>query len=252
MHFLYTSALPPPSSPLSTPQILCSLLQLARPYQIDGLLEATIERLHQVLDGRNAAAIFNAAAMAAGGSRGLAFVGSGFANGSISDSNRSTTTTIPNATEDPDDSDPQDMNSDPSFSSSFAHHGGSNGNGNLVAKTHGLRINTSFPATNGRTLTRDRERDEPPTSASTTTSNGTNSLAGSMLDLDSDANGNGNGTGTDDRDREADIWTGELSAVVGLQKRGLRGLMEGRRMRERGRSLGTPGGGGGGCGARIG
>jgi len=29
-----------------------------------------------------------------------------------------------------------------------------------------------------------------------------------------------------------EIWHGELSSVVGLQKRGLRGLMEGRRIRE--------------------
>ncbi|KAJ5980392.1 hypothetical protein N7481_007690 [Penicillium waksmanii] len=64
---------PPPGSSLCTPQILCSLLQLARPYQVNGLLEATVERLHQVLDGRNAAAVFNAAAMAAGGGRGTGF-----------------------------------------------------------------------------------------------------------------------------------------------------------------------------------
>jgi hypothetical protein len=32
-------------------------------------------------------------------------------------------------------------------------------------------------------------------------------------------------------DRE--VWTGDLSSVIGLQKRGLRGLMEGRRLRER-------------------
>ncbi|KAK5142430.1 hypothetical protein LTR04_002238, partial [Oleoguttula sp. CCFEE 6159] len=47
LHYLYTSSIPPSSSPLCTPQILCSLLQLARPYRIDGLLEATIERLHE-------------------------------------------------------------------------------------------------------------------------------------------------------------------------------------------------------------
>lgn len=34
-------------------------------------------------------------------------------------------------------------------------------------------------------------------------------------------------------DRE--VWNGVMSAVVGLQKRGLRGLMEGRRIREMGR-----------------
>ncbi|RPB22580.1 hypothetical protein L211DRAFT_788672 [Terfezia boudieri ATCC MYA-4762] len=67
VHYLYTSTLPPPTHPQSSPQILCSLLQLARPYRVDGLLEAVVERLHQVLDGKNAAAVFNAAAMAAGG-----------------------------------------------------------------------------------------------------------------------------------------------------------------------------------------
>ena len=75
IHFLYTSSLPPHNSPLCSPQILCSLLQLARPYHIDGLLEAIIERLHVLLDNRNTAAIFNAAAMAAGGGSGIAFKG---------------------------------------------------------------------------------------------------------------------------------------------------------------------------------
>ncbi|KAF2275844.1 regulatory protein ral2 [Westerdykella ornata] len=75
IHYLYTSSLPPLNSPLCTPQILCSLLQLARPYHIDGLLEAIIERLHLLLDNRNTAAIFNAAAMAAGGGSGVSFLG---------------------------------------------------------------------------------------------------------------------------------------------------------------------------------
>ncbi|KAL8936351.1 MAG: hypothetical protein Q9211_004234 [Gyalolechia sp. 1 TL-2023] len=77
VHFLYTSSLTPPNHHLCTPQVLCSLLQLARPYRIDGLLEAVVERLHQILDGRNAAAVFNAAAMAAGGGRGTGSLFSG-------------------------------------------------------------------------------------------------------------------------------------------------------------------------------
>ncbi len=40
-----------------------------------------------------------------------------------------------------------------------------------------------------------------------------------------------------------EVWLGGVSCVVGLQKRGLRGLMEGRRMRERGRGGGGGGGG---------
>ena len=43
--------------------------------------------------------------------------------------------------------------------------------------------------------------------------------------------GFGDGNGIDERE----VWNGDISAVVGLQKRGLRGLMEGRRIREMGR-----------------
>lgn len=59
--------------------------------------------------------------------------------------------------------------------------------------------------------------------------------------------------GERERERERDgPWTGELSAVVGLQKRGLRGLMEGRRMRERGRSLGARASASAGMGVGVG
>lgn len=34
-----------------------------------------------------------------------------------------------------------------------------------------------------------------------------------------------------------EVWAGGISCVVGLQKRGLRGLMEGRRARERGQNV---------------
>ena len=48
--------------------------------------------------------------------------------------------------------------------------------------------------------------------------------------------------GTDSRARDSrdggEPWRGDISAVIGLQKRGLRGLMEGRRLRERGASVG--------------
>lgn len=121
--FLYTGTLPPAHSADCSPQILCSLLQLARPYRIDGLLEEVVERLHQVLDRNNAAAVFNAAAMAAGGGAGILVT--------------------------------NDIDEDP--------------------------------------VIRD------------------------------------------------DQWRGAVSSVIGLQKRGLRGLMEGRRLRERGRSVGTGG-----------
>ncbi|KND88254.1 Protein ral2 [Tolypocladium ophioglossoides CBS 100239] len=187
LHFLYTSSLPPPSSPLCTPQILCSLLQISRPYRIDGLLEAVVERLHALLDSRNAAAVFNATAMAAGGGRGIDgslnpnfFIGNLDPIGSpISTSDFSLAGTTANG----------------SFSS------------DLASATGALSINTSVQQPN-----RPRSGE---LSAST-------SVSGSEW-----------GSEIGGSDTERFIWNGELSSVIGLQKRGLRGLMEGRRMRER-------------------
>ena len=49
-------------------------------------------------------------------------------------------------------------------------------------------------------------------------------------------------SGAEDAADDGEIWGGDISAVIGLQKRGLRGLMEGRRARERSGSLaGVPG-----------
>lgn len=192
IHFLYTSSLPPLTSPLSSPQILCSLLQLARPYHIDGLLEAIIERLHVVLDNRNTAAIFNAAAMAAGGGSAVSFFG---VNGATTNG-----ASRPNGFLDP----------------SGAHLNGTNGSSSrtLDHALRALRIDTELD-------TRGHEDD---TASATSTS-----TAASLSE-----HGAGSGVGS-----EREIWTGEMSAVVGLQKRGLRGLMEGRRIREMGR--GGPG-----------
>jgi len=180
IHFLYTSSLPPQSSPLCSPQILCSLLQLARPYHIDGLLEAIIERLHLLLDNRNTAAIFNAAAMAAGGGSGIAFLGvngvstNGACNGLAAPSGRNGTM----------------MNS------------------SFDAGLRALRLNTNV----------ERADDEMSSAVSEASTSASDS-------------GYGDGSGIDERE----VWNGEMSAVVGLQKRGLRGLMEGRRIREMGR-----------------
>lgn len=190
IHYLYTSSLPSQNSQLCTPQILCSLLQLARPYHIDGLLEAIIERLHVLLDNRNTAAIFNAAAMAAGGGSGIAFLG---VNGV------STTNGTSNGLE---DSHPGSL-------------GGSNtasvdGERSLDAGLRSLRLDTDV----------DRTQDDEVSSA---VSESTSTSA-------SDS-GYGDGSGIS----EHEVWSGEMSAVVGLQKRGLRGLMEGRRIREMGR-----------------
>ncbi|KAI9732711.1 MAG: hypothetical protein M1818_007445 [Claussenomyces sp. TS43310] len=207
LYFLYTSSLPPPSSNLSTPQILCSLLQLARPYRVEGLVEAVVERLHGVLDSRNAAAVFNAAAMAAGGGRGIA--------------------------------------GNPSTNLAGLEFGGDGTRGgDLVERTReALRINTSFgslgSAAYGRSTSSEVDEDEEPGSA---VSSATSSMAG-----ESETSSRGAGGGGDGRDGRLDdgqIWDGDISCVIGLQKRGLRGLMDGRRLRERGASVGVQGPGG--------
>ncbi|KAF1934148.1 uncharacterized protein M421DRAFT_50914 [Didymella exigua CBS 183.55] len=179
IHYLYTSSLPPQSSQLCTPQILCSLLQLARPYHIDGLLEAIIERLHVLLDNRNTAAVFNAAAMAAGGGSGIAFMGVN----NLSSTNLNGT------------------------NGSSLHI---EGESSMSAGLRALRIDTSVSPS----------EDE----VSSAVSEGTSASASDSEYGKSSLN-----------DRE--VWSGVQSAVVGLQKRGLRGLMEGRRIREMGRSV---------------
>lgn len=184
VHYLYTFSLPPLSHPLCTPQILCSLLQLARPYRIDGLLEAVVERLHQVLDGRNAAAVFNAAAMAAGGGRGTGFM---FGGDGPEAEPQPTTTTRPRR---------------------------------LEARNHDMSESED-----------EDSRSEASGSTMSSSTTGSEAFFAGSAELE--------------REGE-EVWDGGVSCVVGLQKRGLRGLMEGRRMRERGR-----GGGVGGVGLGI-
>jgi hypothetical protein len=186
LYFIYTSSLPPSSSPLCAPQILCSLLQLARPYKIDGLLEAVVERLHGVLDSRNAAAVFNASAMAAGGGR-------------------STSTT----------SDIGENWLSPNFPDIPEVQPNSRNDGRL-------RINTSVGNLSSG-LRGINDDDEILSATSSSASDFSGSVGSSFA---------GGKAGRE-------VWKGDVSAVIGLQKRGLRGLMEGRRLRERGASLGT-------------
>ncbi|KJY01135.1 regulatory protein ral2 [Zymoseptoria brevis] len=220
LHYLYTLTLPASPHPLATPQIFCSLLQLARPYKISGLLEAVVERLHSSLDGRNAAAIFNAAAMGAGGGDSVHFATS---RATIRESD------IPIRT---------------------ASLGGMDGlmtNGvggsDPRAGRDGLRVKTEMA--NGRSarttprpgqtgLASDTEDDdtEEPTSAVSGSSAGEGGDGLPTDDLSSSSSFS-RGLDTDAAARMA-VWSGACSSVVGLQKRGLRGLMEGRRMRERG------------------
>ena len=190
VHYLYTSSLPSPPHVLCTPQILCSLLQLARPYRVDGLLEATVERLHQILDGRNAAALFNAAAMAAGGGRGT---GLAFSK-----------------------EDEQDSIDDISQA------------GLTITRAHGGRHQR-------------RRSDDTIESGDDTGSEVSGSEISSSAASESEndyATRRGGG-----RERRValgaeEIWSSGMSCVVGLQKRGLKGLMEGRRARERGQGQG--------------
>lgn len=194
LHFLYTSSLPPAGSNLCTPHTLCSLLQMARPYQVDGLLEATVERLHEVLDGRNSAAVFNAAAMAAGGGRGLG----GAAGGTLAALGRreSEATTI--------------------------------GDQTLASKTSGLALGSSQEENKKRGHQKSSSVDSASTATSVSTSTDISQTDNESSPKDENADPNARG------ERETrEMWTGDLSSVIGLQKRGLRGLMEGRRLRER-------------------
>ncbi|CAG8090336.1 unnamed protein product [Penicillium salamii] len=239
VQYLYTAALPAPGSSLCTPQILCSLLQLARPYQIDGLLEATVERLHQVLDGRNAAAVFNAAAMAAGGGRGTGFTGGPGGtlealNGAYSGRNGSTHT----------NGESSNSHGPLASNSSDTEHGASasanSSSGDLTNFARGLpslRIDTNVSQHSRQRSHRDREDSISNSSTATSVSSASFSQSDSEWvsgdESRSQSRHHRRGTDADMHRPQRELWTGDLSSVIGLQKRGLRGLMEGRRMRER-------------------
>jgi hypothetical protein len=205
LQFLYTSALPPVGTPLCTPHTLCSLLQMARPYQIDGLLEATVERLHEVLDGRNAAAVFNAAAMAAGGGKGMGPQLAGQMG--LLGRRESEATTV----------------------------GDGISSQKLNSMTANLKVSASSDKLNGITK-KGHAKTNSVDSASTGTSASTSTDV-SQTDTESMAESTDLAAAKDKALRE--IWTGDLSSVIGLQKRGLRGLMEGKRLRERANTLGS-------------
>jgi hypothetical protein len=204
LHFLYTSSLPPSTSPLCTPQILCSLLQVARPYRIDGLLEAVVERLHGVLDSRNAAAVFNASAMAAGGGR--------------------STSTTSLLGENWLSTDFQDI---PVGSGSPVLQLGAVGTDGSRAQQ--LRINTSVGNLGNGVGGRKADDDDSISASSSVTSD--------MSESDVSSSISASESGARNSNEGKEIWRGDVSAVIGLQKRGLRGLMEGRRLRERGGSV---------------
>ena len=195
LHYLYTSSLPPIGSVLCAPPVLCSLLQLARPYQIDGLLEATVERLHEVLDGRNAAAVFNAAAMAAGGGRGL---------GQASGGTLETLERRESESKSTDEDEPAHITR------------------TMSAKAAGLRIDTTLGSKVNGAGRRGHEKADSTDSASTATSASTDTDF-SMTDPESSTqSGSGERSSKQEKD-DKEIWTGDVSTVIGLQKRGLRG-----------------------------
>ena len=213
LHYLYTSSLPPPTHSLSTPQILCSLLQLARPYRIDGLLEAVVERLHEVMDERNAAAVFNASAMAVGGSRRTR--ADGFGRWLLDEDDEDTMDTSLDTVRNRPHDDVSEINT----------------------SRANLRIDTSFSSQPNGIIRAQKDSGETnPLNIQDSEDDGSSASEVASTSASSVTDGseylNPNGVDTDE------IWNGELSCVIGLQKRGLRGLMEGRRMRERGKSVG--------------
>ncbi|KAJ4506360.1 hypothetical protein HRR83_003097 [Exophiala dermatitidis] len=215
LHFFYTSSLPPVGSALCTPHTLCSLLQMARPYQIDGLLEATVERLHEVLDGRNSAAVFNAAAMAAGGGRGLTGAAAGgmlATSMPLSRRRESQATTIAPETV-------AGRMAGLKLATSYEEQQPNR------RKSHGKAssIDSTSTATSASTST---DVSHPPTDNETSTQENHGDRASGA--------GGADGRGSQQQQQQQrEIWTGDISSVIGLQKRGLRGLMEGRRLRER-------------------
>ncbi|KAL4784802.1 hypothetical protein BJX76DRAFT_326065 [Aspergillus varians] len=225
--YLYTSSLPPVGSPLCTPQILCSLLQLARPYQVDGLIEAVVERLHQVLDGRNAAAVFNAAAMAAGGGRGTGFIsGPGGTLEALNGAHAANQLANPTASAGINDTRLNSDSSDTEHGTSAVSVASSSAGGGVGPRGIPLRINTNIFNRRHRA---DRED---------SISNASTSSASAASYEHSDSEGLASDPALAPRRRrgthgDVEVWTGDLSSVIGLQKRGLRGLMEGRRLRER-------------------
>ncbi|PWY91564.1 regulatory protein Ral2 [Aspergillus sclerotioniger CBS 115572] len=208
VYYFYTSSLPPAGSPLCTPQILCSLLQLARPYQVDGTgFTSGPGGTLEALNGAHAS--------------------------HESSSGTGTTTSQSHLTSD--SSDTEHGTSAVSVASSASGVMGSRG--------IPLRINTNIFSRRQRSTAgldrereRDRDREDAMSNASTSTSASTNT---SFDHSDTEMGGDPTRPSHHRRNTDAElrpereIWTGDLSSVIGLQKRGLRGLMEGRRLRER-------------------
>jgi hypothetical protein len=96
-----------------------------------------------------------------------------------------------------------------------------------------LRIDTNLTQQRSRSRAQ-RDREDSISNASTATSVSSPDFSQSDSEFVSDSESRAASRTHRRRDTNSrGIWTGDLSSVIGLQKRGLRGLMEGRRMRER-------------------
>ncbi len=175
-----------------------------------------------MLDGRNAAAVFNAAAMAAGGGRGIGslFSGDGIVDNVEINGNglRLDEATLGAITS--------------------GHAQGATAHMHPPQQHHRQMASSDTTSDDGASGS------EISAATSMESSNADGTDRSSESDFSSNAGGAGGRNGRRmTGEEEGEVWSGGMSCVVGLQKRGLRGLMEGRRMRERGRG-GVNGAGG--------
>jgi len=199
LFYLHTGMLPPTTSPLCTTQVLTSFLQIARTYSIPGLLPATITRLHQTLSADTMGDIFNSAALAAGDGTHISKVAGLKPRNSDTNDRLQAFANLTVAL---------------SSSKSPPSHLQSQIKQQTPPRRNLLNPQASFESTTSQ---------DSDASESSTTSSSQASDASGTTD-DSVATNARRLVGNDD---ERAMWTGEWSAVIGLQKRGLRGLWEG-------------------------
>ena len=207
LFYLYTLTLPP-----SNTQILTSLLQIANTYHIPGLLDAVTQRLHDTLTASSVTDVFYAAALAAGDGTNITFVDS------------------PNNTK-------EAAQARLKVLSSLASESG-------PRRPPGIPKRDGVTGANVALRTRVRTLSEQ-ASFDSTTSSSSDVSSTSEESTDTDASGDTDTSDASDvttarrlvgEEEEKGIWKGEISTVIGLQKRALRGIYEGRwlqRERER-------------------
>jgi hypothetical protein len=205
LFYLYTLTLPP-----SNTQILTSLLQIASIYHIPNLLEAVTQRLHDTLTASSVTDVFHATALAAGDGTNVTFID---AHGNAGEAAQARSKLFNSLTTDP----------GPRRPPGIPKRDGTVGL-NLTLKNRTLSEQASFDST---------------------TSSSSNISSASESSTATDASGDTDTSDASDvttarrligDEEEKGIWKGEISTVIGLQKRALRGIYEGRwlqRERER-------------------